>query len=151
MDMTKNPADMSYLELSTAVYHISANNQTAKTFTLQKVTDILTEASRRLRDGDKGKPSPVVSFPELGDSGPAQDPGENYKAVITTVNNLTGEVEQGTIDIDGTKLTVDQLRQHITEREQRDPLSAEAKVRSAWTFNPEDLDDLVGDPEGEDQ
>jgi len=150
MDMTKNPADMSYLELSTAVYHISANNQTAKSFTLQKVTDILSEASRRLRDGDKGKPSPVVPFPELGDSGPTQDPGENYKAVITTVDNLTGELQQQTLDIDSYKLTVDQLRQHIAEREHRNLLNTENRIKADWSFHQEDLDDLVGDPE-EDQ
>lgn len=149
MDMTKNPRDMTDLELSTAVYHISVNNQTAKTFTLQKMTDILSEAAKRLYDVAKGKPLPMEPFADLEDSGGVQ--GElgpfGYKTVVTSVDNQTGEVEQATLDLD--QPSIEKLREHIRQREERNP-TVEQNIKRDWSFSPEDMDDYVGDPQAED-
>jgi hypothetical protein len=144
MDMTKDPKNMTALELSTAVYHISANNQTAKTFTLQKVSNILLEASRRLSGQAERKP-PHTDLDSVRDAvlgQPEATEGDlTHYTRLVSYDNVTGKVTEKEYE---TKLKT-QMEEIRRANQESSYESLSERIKRDWA-KPEDLEDFFGDP-----
>jgi hypothetical protein len=144
MDMTKDPKNMTALELSTALYHISVNNQTAKTFTIQKVSDILLEASKRLSEQSEKKTLPpdfdAVSN-AVADKLGATGADLAYHTRVVSYDNVTGEVTESEYE---TKLKP-QMEEIRRANQESSYESLSERIKRDWA-KPEDLEDFFGDP-----
>lgn len=97
MDMTKNPQEMTNLELSTALYHLSVNNYASKQFTLDDVSKLLAEASTRLTEPLTGSRGADARY---GLSKTAIDPtdspiqGDAWYTRKISFDSLTGKITE---------------------------------------------------------
>lgn len=91
MDVFKSPAEMTDLELSTALYHIARNTDVSLEFTQKHVKEVLLRASVRLEDAFNTFTwtAPDFSF-DMGT-------GDSTAVDVTDFNLYTSEMQESTI------------------------------------------------------